>query len=46
VAVCEEMLGKFGLCGVILKCSFVFLKAGIEIAPGLSDIRFMAVAAC
>jgi len=44
--VCKEMLGKFGLCGVILKCSFVFIKAGIEIASGLSDICFMAVVAC
>jgi len=28
--VCKEMLGKFGLFGVILKSSFVFIKGGIK----------------
>jgi len=44
--VCKEMLDKFGLCGVILKSSFVFIKAGIKIASGLPDICFMAVVQC
>jgi len=44
--VCEEMLDKFRVCGDVLQCSFVFVKAGVEIAPGLSDICFVAVIAC
>jgi hypothetical protein len=40
VAVCVEVLDKFGMCGVILKGSFVFAKAGVEIAPSVRRMLY------